>query len=179
MLSQVPAVFENRPTVRKILPRLAFRPIRPNDAPALQVAFQQLSQNTRYLRFHSGMARLPDSLLRYLTEVDGIHHVALVAFERKVGVAVGRFVRDRALPTTAEVAITVADEAQGRGVGRRVLVELAEEARSRGIETFTASVLSANTRARKLLAGLGAVAVGSASGVISFQLAVTELSAAA
>jgi L-amino acid N-acyltransferase YncA len=146
----------------------------------LQAGFEELSETSRYYRFHSGMRRLPEGMLRYLTEVDGIDHVALVAFEvgasdATAGVGVARFVRDRAAPTTAELAVTVLDRAQGRGVGRRLLAELGEAARARGIHTFKMTVISGNQRARRLLASLGAVGQGSVADVMTYHLPVTAL----
>jgi GNAT superfamily N-acetyltransferase len=160
------------------------RPIRPSDAPALQAGFEALSETSRYYRFHSGMRRLSDALLRYLTEVDGVNHVALLAFEHGQsedghGVAVARFVRDRANPTTAELAVTVIDRAQGRGVARRLLAELGDLAQVRGIQTFTMSVLAGNARARRLVKSLGAVPVGTSADVMTFHLPVNALALAA
>jgi RimJ/RimL family protein N-acetyltransferase len=166
------------------LPPLVIRPIRSSDAPALQAGFERLSDDSRYYRFHSGMRRIPDGLLRYLTEVDGVDHVALVGFELSHGaegrgVAVARFIRDRAQPSTAELAVVVIDELQGQGIARRLLAKLGEAAADRGILRFKASVLSSNKRARRLLARLGAVAEGSAGEVADFEVRVNSLIRAA
>jgi RimJ/RimL family protein N-acetyltransferase len=160
------------------------RPIRASDAEALQAGFEALSETSRYYRFHSGMRRLPEHLLRYLSEVDGVNHVALLAFELAEieaghGVGVGRFVRDPSAPTTAELAVTVLDRAHGRGVARRLLAELGHAARARGIQTFTMSVIAGNLRARRLLSSLGAVGQGSVGDVMTFHLSVTALARAA
>jgi GNAT superfamily N-acetyltransferase len=130
------------------------------------------------------MRRVPERLLSYLTEVDGVNHVALVAIEFGVGVppqgvGVGRFVRDPQNPTQAELALTVADRAQGRGIGRRLLSDLAKAATALGIETFTMSVISSNVPARRLLASVGAIGRGSAADVMQFHLPLKTLRAAA
>jgi RimJ/RimL family protein N-acetyltransferase len=145
---------------------------------ALQRAFEALSPNSRYLRFHVPMRRLPDGLARYLTDVDGVHHVALIAFDRArpdewLGVA--RFVRNREAPETAEAAITLADRAQGRGIATRLLQALALEARATGIHTFTMLVLASNQRARNMLKRLGGAARGSSGPVITYDLTVAAL----
>lgn len=168
----------NARKLRKPTLLVRVRPIRASDAEALQAGFEALSETSRYYRFHSGMRCLPERLLRYLTEVDGVDHVALVAFELEAGrgVGVGRFVRDASAPTTAELAVTVLDRAHGRGVARRLLAELGALARARGIQTFTMNVIAGNLRARRLLSSLGALAQGSvAADVMTFHLPVSVL----
>jgi GNAT superfamily N-acetyltransferase len=159
--------------------KLRLRPIEPADAPALQDAFEHLSPLSRYHRFHAGMAHLPPELLERLTQVDGVDHVALVAIERcpegDAGVGVARFVRVAGQPDTAEVAVTVIERAQGRGVARRLLAALAPLARERAITTFTMHVLAGNSRVRRMAKSLGAVAKGFEAGVISYAVPVAAL----
>ena len=45
---------------------------------------------------------------------------------------------------TAEAAVSVADEWQGRGVGTALITRLAEGAREEGISRFTATCLASN-----------------------------------
>lgn len=137
--------------------------IRPNDAPLIRDGYTRLSAESRYMRFFSAMRELPEPMLRYLTNVDGEDHAALVALsipeteegiERAVGVA--RFVRDGADVNSAEVAVTVADDMQRRGLGTLLVVTLGAAARERAVETFTARILFENVRARKMLKRLDA-----------------------
>jgi len=58
---------------------LRLRDIRSNDKIALVRFHEHLSHDTRYRRYHAAEGELTTSDLRYLTEVDGPHHVALVA----------------------------------------------------------------------------------------------------
>jgi GNAT superfamily N-acetyltransferase len=60
-------------------------------------------------------------------------------------------------PPTAEVAIAVLDEWQGRGVGRALLHRLAAVARRRGILRFTGMMLADNTAIISLMRSLGRV----------------------
>jgi RimJ/RimL family protein N-acetyltransferase len=90
--------------------------------------------------------------------VDARDHVALVAENpaepaRRL-IAVGRFVRLRDDPQAAEVAITVADDFQGRGLGSVLGEHLAHSARNRGIRRFTATMSSQNVPAHRLMAKL-------------------------
>jgi RimJ/RimL family protein N-acetyltransferase len=132
------------------------RPIRPADRDAVSRAFEGLSERSRYQRFLSPMAELSESQLRYLTEVDHHDHEALIAFDASSGegVGVGRFVR-LADGVSAEAAITVVDEWQGRGVGTALAHLLADRARGEGIERLTSLLLASNRQMRDLLASLG------------------------
>jgi RimJ/RimL family protein N-acetyltransferase len=138
-----------------VSPSLIIRPIRPADAPALAEAHALLSPETIRRRYLAPKPRLSPRELRYLTDVDGVDHVGLVAVsaddpERLLGVA--RFVRWPDDPRSAEAAIVVADALQGQGIGRRMGLALADAARRRGIERFTATLLSDNVAAHALFA---------------------------
>lgn len=114
-----------------------------------------LSERSVYQRFLSPKPRLTSSELAYLTEVDFRDHYALVAVLARapsVIVGVGRWVRDRETPTDAEIAIVIADDLQGRGVGTTLGTALAEAAIARGVQRFTASMLPENVAAHRLFA---------------------------
>jgi GNAT superfamily N-acetyltransferase len=55
---------------------------------------------------------------------------------------------------THDVAVVVADDWQGRGVGALLLRRLANIARARGITQFHATMLGDNRRAQSLVLGL-------------------------
>jgi acetyltransferase len=136
---------------------VAVRPIEPGDKPLLVSGLRLLSPETQYQRFLSPKPRFTRGELRYLTEVDGVDHVALIAVEADnpshiVGVA--RFVRDRERPDTAEFAIVVGDPYQGQGAGSALAQLLLEEARARGVRRFTATTLAENAPVQKIIASL-------------------------
>ena len=113
--------------------RILLRPIEAGDKARLSVALGRLSQETIRRRFLAAKPRFSSGELRYLTEVDGHNHIALVAVladdpETLVGVA--RCVRLPEHPETAEFAIVVADAFQGRGLGTLLARELATPARA-------------------------------------------------
>jgi acetyltransferase len=134
--------------------RLAIRPIRPSDKDDLQRALRRLSDSSIYRRFLAPKPSFTSTELRYLTEVDGVNHHALVATppERPdLIVAVGRWVRLQDRPGTAEAAIVVGDHLQGLGLGKQLGRLLAESAARSGIERFTATMLGSNVAAWRLL----------------------------
>jgi RimJ/RimL family protein N-acetyltransferase len=134
------------------------RPIRADDKAMLTDGLQRLSEESVRRRFLTAKRSFSRSELRYLTEVDGRDHVALVAEYpgepvRRL-IAVARFVRLHDDPGAAEVAIVVADNWQRRGVGSLLSERLAEEARRLGIERFTATMAADNKPAHRLMAKL-------------------------
>jgi RimJ/RimL family protein N-acetyltransferase len=138
------------------------RPLRREDAPALVAAFQQLSAQSRYFRFHAALPRLTEQMVGYLTDIDHHDHEALVAVPRGsdgVIVGVARFIRDPVHPDTAETAIVVTDSWQRRGVGVLLLRQLARRATEVGISRFTADILAENAPTRALAQRFGAVSI--------------------
>ena len=133
---------------------MRLRPIRPQDKPLLAAAHSHLSPETIRLRFLAPKPRLSRSDLRYLTEVDGHDHFALVALPvdqpDRIG-GVGRFVRDPEDPELAEFAFVVGDAYQRRGLGGQLARALAAEASSRGIRRLRAVTLSDNVVVRRLI----------------------------
>jgi RimJ/RimL family protein N-acetyltransferase len=134
---------------------ILIRPIRADDKRFLEDGLRQLSDESVHRRFLSPKRSFSRAELRYLTEVDGRDHVALVAEYpgepvRRL-IAVGRFIRLPNDPDTAEAAITVADDWQGRGVGSLFAERLAAEARRLGVGRFTATMSSENVAAHKLM----------------------------
>jgi RimJ/RimL family protein N-acetyltransferase len=131
------------------------RPIRADDKRMLSDGLRRLSDESVHRRFLSPKRTFSSSELRYLTEVDGTGHVALVAESpvdpvRRI-IAVARFVRLREDPEAAEAAIVVADNWQGRGLGSLLSARLADEARRLGIRRFTATMAADNAAAHRLM----------------------------
>jgi RimJ/RimL family protein N-acetyltransferase len=135
------------------------RPIRPEDKALLADGLARTSAQSIHRRFLGPKPRFTAAELRYLTEVDGDAHVAMVAVlaDDPAGlIGVGRWVRDAADPTSAEVAIIVADELQGQGLGTELGLVLADAAGLRGVRRFTATMLAENRAAQALFARISA-----------------------
>lgn len=135
--------------------QLYVRHIEPTDKDMLARAWLQLSQRSQQRRFLAPKPHLTASDLRYLTEVDGHDHVALVAVrldDPSRFAAVARYVRLAGEPEAAEVAVTVADGMQGKTIGKQLGVLLADEARDRGVKRFNAVLLADNAPALRLIA---------------------------
>jgi GNAT superfamily N-acetyltransferase len=152
---------------------VVIRELTPRDAPVLAEAFERLSPESRDLRFLGGKARLSSADLRYLTTVDGHAHDALGAVDATGrGVGVARFVRLAADAPTAEVAVTVVDDWQRRGLGTLLLEELNQRARAEGIERYTALVSGENRAVVALLERVGAhvLSADAAAGTVEYEV---------
>jgi GNAT superfamily N-acetyltransferase len=134
---------------------LFLREIRADDKERLLASMDCLSEESRHRRFLGPKASLSPRELRYLTEVDGLDHYAIVAVpddeDPERIVAVARFVRLADDPTAAEAAITVCDALQGKGLGGLLARRLSDAARDRGIERLTATIAAENRPALKLM----------------------------
>jgi acetyltransferase len=132
------------------------REISADDGERLRVAHGRLSPEARYRRFLGAKPELSESDARYLVELDGTSHFALVATTSVDGepgaiIAVARFVRASDDPTAAEFAIVVGDSYQRQGLATALLGRLTAAATARGIRRFRATMLSDNTAIFRLL----------------------------
>ncbi|HUO46943.1 MAG TPA: GNAT family N-acetyltransferase [Acidimicrobiia bacterium] len=132
------------------------RPIGPDDKPLLEAGMTRLSENSRRLRFMTPIESLSRSQLSYLTEIDHRNHLAWGALVEGDPVAVARVVRLTHDPAEAELAITVVDDYQRRGLGRLLLELMAELCRHIGIQRFVFEALPENEGIVRLLKNYGA-----------------------
>jgi GNAT superfamily N-acetyltransferase len=139
--------------------RIHLRLTRPSDKEMLLEGFERLSPDSRYARFMAPKSKLTETELRYLTEVDGVDHFAMGAIRRHLvskdeGVGIARFVRLHEQPDTAEPAVTVADDYQGKGLGSILLQRLIEAAWERDVRWFVTELLAENTASRRMIGAL-------------------------
>jgi GNAT superfamily N-acetyltransferase len=127
---------------------LEVRQLTAADGPELARAIERLSDESRYLRFAAPLPRVPKRLLDQLVAVDHLHQEALVAFEpvTRNGVAVARFAEEPDDPAVVEVAFTVADSWQGRGIGSKLLDRILRRAVDTGHQAARAMVLAENRK---------------------------------
>lgn len=127
------------------------------DAQRLTEGFERLSEETRRLRFLTAKPRLSEVEVRYFTELDHHDHEALGAMipDDGRGVGLARYIRDADDPEIAEIAVTVADDWQGRGLGTELLHRIMQRAREEGIRRFTALVQGDNDTMIQLLHEIG------------------------
>lgn len=150
--------------------RAQLRLVRPDDKQLMLAAWERLSPESRYRRFFAAKASLSDAELRYLTEVDNVDHVAIGATRRRRGkveaLGIARFIRLADRPLVADAAVTIVDDAQGKGLGKILLSRLIAAGRERGIERFSCDVLADNDGMRGLIRSLVPDAVERSEGPI-------------
>jgi acetyltransferase len=109
------------------------------------------------MRFHGGVARLPDALARTMSTQVASRHVALLALDTTGEIAAeARYAVDAEGDAVAEFAVAVGDGWQGRGLGRALLLRLAFHARENGFAALRGSVIPGNEPMLALLRALGA-----------------------
>lgn len=137
---------------------LTFRRLHAGERNAVLEVFEGMSDRSRRARFHGTKPRLDERDLERLADVGRGGREAVVAIERETGRAVGiaRYVVDA--EGVAEVAYAVADEWQGHGVGRRLIVELGRLAHASGVDRLRGLFEAGNRPAVALLDHIGNVA---------------------
>ena len=129
--------------------QVLFRPIHPTDVPRMREHFYGLSQHSMYLRFMQAVKDgvVPRRQIEDFVYIDHRKDVCIVGvlpetYGEQI-IAIGSYYLD---PKTnrAEVAFTVHDKWQQRGIGTFLLKHLMRIARRNGIGGFTAEVLTEN-----------------------------------
>lgn len=137
---------------------VAIRPMRADDSPLEADFVRHLSRDARYERFMLTLNELSEAKLKYLTDVDQVRHVALVATVDRGGrqalVGVVRYIVDPA-GTGCEFAIAVDDAWHGSGLAGILMHDLMDIARSRGLATMEGIVLATNSRMLRFTRQLG------------------------
>lgn len=135
-------------------------PLERTDRAALVAEFEKLAPESRRRRFLAPVVHLSDAMLEHLVDdVDGIDHVALVLCVETSPdvydpVALARMVRYEDVPDAADLAVTVKDDWQGRGVAT-VLLEVLMRHRPAGVRRIVTDVFKDNPASLHMLRRLG------------------------
>lgn len=128
--------------------RFFARPIHPDDKKLIEQGFSELSERSKYLRFFAVRSKLTLKQLVFFTEVDGKDHVAWGIVNESgptlQPVGIGRLVRVKEEPETAEIAIAIVDAYQKKGMGRILFCILNLVANEMGIKNLRYHVLDDN-----------------------------------
>jgi len=167
---------QGRPVVLRDGTAVLIRQVRSTDAALLADGFARLSAASRQMRFMGVKKELSAAELRYFTDVDHHDHEALGALDLAGGHGVGiaRYIRDASDPQAAEIAVTIVDDWQGRGLGTELLARLSGRARQEGIRRFTALADPGNAAVAALLRKAGARLVRRGRGTVEYEITLTR-----
>lgn len=138
---------------------LKLRPVRPEDAGLEQEFVRRLSTESRYFRFHHGLAELSTSMLIRFTQIDYDCEMAFVALHTNANgqdeeIANSRYVQE-ADEETCEFALVVQDGWQGHGIGQLMMQAIIDHARERGLLRMRGDVLFENYKMLRLMKRMG------------------------
>ncbi|HEU4335814.1 MAG TPA: GNAT family N-acetyltransferase, partial [Nocardioides sp.] len=139
-------------------------PLERTDRAALVAEFETLSPESQRRRFLAPVRHLSDTMLDHLVDdVDGVDHIALVLCAETSPdvydpVALARMVRYADATDAADLAVTVKDEWQGRGVAT-TLLEVLVRRRPVGVDRIVTEVLQDNPASLAMLRRLGPVSL--------------------
>ncbi len=119
---------------------------RPQDREALLAAVERASADTLYHRFFAAKRTFSKQEEHFFLDIDFVNHVALVAeaIENGRPVIIGGCRYVVVAPGRAEVAFSVIDEYQKKGLGTALMRRLAAIGREAGLTELVAEVLSDN-----------------------------------
>jgi GNAT superfamily N-acetyltransferase len=132
---------------RQPFPDLTLRVVGESDLEAVIAAYRGLSPQSMYRRFFTLTPDPAPLVERQFSMIDHDDHEALVVVEENEIVGIAHWDRAGCCPAEAEIAITIADRWQRRGLGRVLIRALAGDAYRHGIDTLTATVLADNRAA--------------------------------
>src|SRR5271156_5355893 len=172
---RLPALLTPLPGRPRARPEPPPRPGLPRDSERTLQGRVWFSSETLYRRFMS--ARVPSpALMDYLAEVDYVDHFVWVMTDLDGNpVADARFVRDDHHPEVAEIAFTVADAYQGRGIGSFLIAALSVAARVAGVDKFSGRMLADNVAMRTIMDHYGAFWERDDIGVVTTVVDVPDL----
>lgn len=154
------------------------RTVTPDDEQRLKDGIAELSPQSRYLRFFSGMREAPQSVIDALVAVDGHDHIAWGAIRTDLpghpAMGVVHAFRDGDDPTTAEFSVAVIDAYHGRGLARLLTAVLLLDCQREGLEHLLVHILPENRPALTLVRSLGAHHLDQAEGVMRFDIVIAD-----
>lgn len=140
---------------------ILLRPVRISDEPLIKEFFYSLSDESLYSRFISARRNVPREVRQEVVAVDYSRDMVILAVveekdgpEQETVVGVGQYSLNRDMHT-ADVALVVRDDFQGKGVGSELLHYLTYLAKRQGLLGFSAEVLVTNRPMMALFEGMG------------------------
>lgn len=190
-MSTMPSIEdEHRHYVRRaaeLLDRIVLRdgtvawigPLQHKDRADLEREFETLSYLSKWHRFLGGVQHLTPAMLDALVDdVDFVNHVALIVFVEHDGepepAAIGRIVRHASVPDAADIAITVKDAWQGRGIASALVPRLIA-LRPAGVTHLLTEISADNAASLALAKRAGTLRIHPADGVFDIEVDLDDI----
>lgn len=153
---------------------VSLRAITPDDEERIREGIAKLSAESRYLRFFSPAATMPDEVVQRLADVDGYRHIGWGAVctgcDDQPAIGAVHAVRYRDGGRAGEYSIAVLDEFQGKGLARMLTAALLIQCLAEDMTMLDVHMLSQNEAARRLAMSLGATWKEESGGVVQYEL---------
>jgi len=137
---------------------IIIRPINIQDMSLESDFIKHLSPETKHYRFFGAINNLPDKVLKTFCDIDGKDSMAFIATEymdeKEIEIGVCRYVVTNN-PDVCELALTIADKWQHKGLGKLLMNQLISYAKSHGIKWLYSVELSDNALMHNLCKELG------------------------
>jgi RimJ/RimL family protein N-acetyltransferase len=157
---------------------VCIRAIRPTDGERMRHGIEQLSIQSRYLRFFSAQPVPPDHVIQKLIDVDGHRHIAWGAIYSDAAEhpAIGavHVVRDDVSNSAGEFAVAIVDAYQGVGLASMLTAVLLINCKWEGITSLDVQIMSENRAAGQLVRSLGGKHCGTEFSVADYVLDVSN-----
>ena len=134
---------------------IEIRPARPDDFDAVRDMHAKMSSENLYLRFFGMSRSAAEEEARRVCREPAPDHGALLAVLDGQVIGTGSYEVASDGSRSAEIAMAVADDMHGRGVGTLLLEHLVSLARGQGVRTFVAETLSENALMMQVFADAG------------------------
>lgn len=137
---------------------VTLRPIRAEDAALVREFLNELSGESRYMRFQKWVHAPSDKLVHFLVDVDYDRHMAMVCTakhgDREEVVGEARYVANLD-GGTCELGIVIADAWHKSGIAGLLMEALMRAARERGFAAMEGLVVASNAEMVRFVRALG------------------------
>jgi len=157
---------------------ICLRRIRHSDIERIEDGINQMSDQSRYLRFFSGSKTMPPAVVERLASVDGTHHLAWGVIHMDEpdhpAIAAAHVFRTSQSSDTGEFAIAVLDQYHGQGIARLLMTTIFLDCYCEGFRQLQIDILRNNKKASGLVRSVGATPCAQEGPVAQYGLVIRD-----
>ena len=156
---------------------IRIRAITAGDGAKMRAGMAKMSRQSRYFRFFSGAAELPDNVVERLLSVDGHSHLAWGALDcddpEAPAIAAVHAIRSQP-GALMELSAVVLDAYQSEGISKLLSAVLFTQCLALGETQLTAHVLEENSRSKTYVRHLGGTRDAMDGNVAEYRIDIAE-----